>query len=148
MKIILMLMLALMLTACGKEPEPAVEAANDPLATWQPDIDGPITELESLLQTLNQQQHINRVAGQIATLYDVKLYQLYLRTLALMDADASSALQNEQRQWLEERLRISRAAAEQFRSGSIASFISSQAFIDETRARIDALTAEYHQDNE
>ncbi|PKM21607.1 MAG: hypothetical protein CVV10_08500, partial [Gammaproteobacteria bacterium HGW-Gammaproteobacteria-14] len=117
MKVILMLMLALMLAACGKEPEPSVEAAKDPLATWQPDIDGPIMELESLLQTLNQQQHINRVAGQIATLYDVKLYQLYLQTLALMDADASAALQEEQRQWLGQRLRISRAAAEQFRGG-------------------------------
>jgi uncharacterized protein YecT (DUF1311 family) len=138
MKTILIVVLALALAGCDKKPEPVAQQSVDALGQWQPDLDGPIAELDSLLQTLNQQQHINRVAGQLATLYDAKLYQLYLRKLATLEGDARRKLQEEQRAWLEERLRISRAAAEQFRSGSIASFISSQAFIDETRSRMEA----------
>lgn len=125
MKAVLLIMAALLLTGCDKKPDPVAEAPVDVLGQWQPDLDGPIAELEALLQTLNQQQHINRVASQLATLYDAKLYQLYLRKLAVLEGEARSTLQEEQRAWLEERLRISRAAAEQFRSGSIASFISS-----------------------
>lgn len=47
--------------------------------------------------------------------------------------------QEQQRQWLKKRERTAREASDQFRSGSIAFFIGSQAFIDETRLRTETL---------
>jgi uncharacterized protein YecT (DUF1311 family) len=141
MKWLWVMVLAGVLVGCSSEPMPAEKAAKDPLAAWQPDLTGPIAELELLLQSQNQQQHINRVAGQLAVMHDARLYQLYLRTLAGLEGDARKAFEKEQRDWLKERDRISKVAAEQFRGGSISSFIASQAFIDETRARHAALEA-------
>jgi uncharacterized protein YecT (DUF1311 family) len=133
----LLVLLPLLLAGCSNEPAPP----KDPLAAWQPDLDGPIAEMENLLQTMNQQKHINRVAAELAVLHDAKLYQLYLQKHAQLSGEALLAFEKEQRQWLKQRERIAREASDQFRSGSIASFIGSQAFIDETRQRTEALKA-------
>ena len=132
---LVVLSLALALAGCSDEPKPP----KDPLAAWQPDLDEPIAEMENLLQTLNQQKHINRVAANLAVLYDAKLYQLYLQQHAGLSGEARQEFEQEQRQWLKKRERTAREASDQFRSGSIASFIGSQAFIDETRLRIETL---------
>jgi uncharacterized protein YecT (DUF1311 family) len=128
-------LLSVLLAGCSDEPKPP----KDPLAAWQPDLDEPIAEMENLLQTLNQQKHINRVAANLAVLYDAKLYQLYLQQHAGLSGEARQEFEQEQRQWLRKRERTAREASDQFRSGSIASFIGSQAFIDETRLRTEAL---------
>ncbi|MFN3712055.1 MAG: lysozyme inhibitor LprI family protein [Alcanivoracaceae bacterium] len=141
MKWLWLVVVALVVAGCSSEPTPAEKAAQDPLAVWQPDLDAPIAELELLLESQSQQQNINRVAGQLAVLNDARLYQLYLRKLGGLEGESRQAFEKEQRDWLEERDRISRAAAEEFRGGSISPFIASQAFIDETRARYAALEA-------
>ena len=137
MKWLWLVVLSLALAGCSDEPKPP----KDPLAAWQPDLDGPIAEMENFLQTLNQQKHINRVAAELAVLHDAKLYQVYLQKHAQLGGEALLAFEKEQRQWLKRRERIAREASDQFRSGSIASFIGSQAFIDETRQRTEALKA-------
>ena len=129
---LLLVTLLLTLTACSAEPD-----SRDPLQAWQPDLQGPIRELESLLQTLNQQADINRVSSQLAVLYDASLYQLYLRKRARMTVEERDLFDRDQRAFLVRRERVSREAGEPFRSGSIAPFIRNQAFIDETRARLD-----------
>ena len=134
---LVMLSLVLTLAGCSDEPKPP----KDPLAAWQPDLDEPIAELENLLQSQNQQKHINRVAANLAVLYDARLYQLYLQQHAGLSGEELQEFEQEQRQWLKKRERTAREASDQFRSGSIASFIGSQAFIDETRLRTEALAA-------
>lgn len=135
MKWLLLAVLSFALAGCSDEPAPP----KDPLAVWQPDLDEPIAEMENLLQTLNQQKHINRVAANLAVLYDARLYQLYLQQHAGLSGEALQEFEKEQRQWLKKRERTAREASDQFRSGSIASFIGSQAFIDETRQRTETL---------
>ena len=131
----LLLLLSIIMVGCGNDPAPP----KDPLAVWQPDIDGPISEMETLLQTLNQQTHINRVSTNLAVLYDAKLYQIYLRQIAGLTGEERQEFKKDQRQWLKKREQIRRDASDQFRSGSIAAFIGNQAFIDETRMRIELL---------
>lgn len=132
----LLLLLSVLVVGCGNDPPPPPK---DPLAAWQPDLDGPIAEMEALLQTLNQQSHINRVSASLAVLHDAKLYQLYLEQLAALAGDERQQFRKEQRQWLKKRAQVVREAADQFRSGSIAAFIGNQAFIDETRLRVELL---------
>lgn len=130
------LSLVLLLAGCSSEPE-----VKDPLQAWQPDLDGPILELENLLQTLGQQKDINRVSTQLAVLHDARLYQLYLRKRSRMTVEEQDVLDHDQRRFLIRREQVSREAGEPFRSGSIAPFIRNQAFIDETRARLEELKA-------
>ncbi|MDF1628491.1 MAG: lysozyme inhibitor LprI family protein [Alcanivoracaceae bacterium] len=131
-----LLFLSVVMTGCGSDPEPQPK---DPLAVWQPDLNGPIAEMEELLQTLNQQSHINRVSANLAVLHDAKLYQIYINQLAGLSGEQRSEFRKEQRQWLKKRDKVVREAADQFRSGSIAAFIGHQAFIDETRLRVELL---------
>jgi uncharacterized protein YecT (DUF1311 family) len=132
----LLLLLSVIMAGCGNDPPPPPK---DPLAIWQPDLDGPIAEMETLLLTLNQQVHINRVSAGLAVLHDAKLYQIYLNQLAGFAGEQRLQFEKEQRQWLRKRERVAREASDQFRSGSIAAFIGNQAFIDETRLRIEFL---------
>ncbi|MCC1496118.1 lysozyme inhibitor LprI family protein [Alcanivorax sp. 1008] len=131
-----LLLLSVIMAGCGNDPAPQ---AKDRLAAWQPDLDGPIAEMEALLQTLSQQKHINRVSANLAVLHDAKLYQIYINQLAGLSGEQRSEFKKEQRQWLKKRERVTREAADQFRSGSIAAFIGNQAFIDETRLRVELL---------
>lgn len=132
----LLLLLPVLLLGCDNDPVPAPK---DPLANWKPSLDGPIAEMETLLQTLNQQKHINRVSSNLAVLYDAKLYQVYLVKRAAVSGDLRQEFEKEQRQWLNKRNRVAAEASDQFRSGSIATFIGNQAFIDETRLRTELL---------
>jgi len=136
MRWLALLLFSALLVGCGNDP---ATVEKDPLASWQPNLDEPIAEMEALLQTLNQQKNINRVSSNLAVLYDAKLYQLYLVKLAEVNDDLRKEFKKDQRQWLKKRKRVSAEAADQFRSGSIATFIGNQAFIDETRLRIELL---------
>ena len=130
------LLLTVMLAGCGND---ATTQPKDPLAVWKPDLEGPIAEMEALLQTLNQQAQINRVSANLAVLYDARLYQIYLQQIAELSGEPRREFKRDQRQWLRKREQVSRDAADPFRSGSIAAFIGNQAFIDETRMRIELL---------
>lgn len=140
MRWLAVLLCSVLMLGCGNDPAPIKK---DSLASWSPDLDAPIAEMEALLQNLNQQKNINRVSSNLAVLYDAKLYQIYLLKLASVSDELRQEFKREQRQWLKKRKRVSAEAADQFRSGSIATFIGNQAFIDETRLRIELLQIQH-----
>ena len=106
------------------------------LATWQPEINQPIRQLEEQLAKLEQQQPMNYTISNIAFLYDAKLYIQFRKLLDTVSDVQQKELIKEQEKWLLKRKEETAKAYEKYKGGTLAPYNSAQMFIDITKKRI------------
>lgn len=108
---------------------------------WVPRVQQPIDQLESLIETLEQQQPMNFTASNISFLYDAMLYIVFNRVISRLSGPGREDLVDEQLRWLAERETQVNAVYDQFGQGTLAPLVASEVFQNLTRTRIGELEA-------
>ncbi|MBA4502650.1 hypothetical protein [Marinobacterium marinum] len=136
------------------EPEVAVSAAPEsrPQArltkatlpasadlNWEPKLDQPIAQLEAQMALEETQKAKNHTLSSIAYLWDTQLYLLFKDTLDYLPEAAQRREVEKQNLWLDQRAEAMTRAFLNDKDGEVARFAAGQAFIDETRKRIEEL---------
>ncbi len=127
------------------DPEPlppqALPAATD--LNWEPSLEAPLAQLEAQLTRQQEdgssQLAINETLSNIAYLYDAELYLLFKDTLDYLPPRAQKHEVDVQNRWLDQRQQVMTQAFLVDQDGEIARYTAGQAFIAETRKRIEEL---------
>ncbi len=121
--------------------EQALPAATD--LNWNPSLEAPLDQLESRLtqqqENGSSQLEINETLSSIAYLYDAELYLLFKDTLDYLPPKAQRHEVDVQNRWLNQRQQVMTQAFLIDQDGEIARYTAGQAFIAETRKRIEEL---------
>jgi uncharacterized protein YecT (DUF1311 family) len=122
-------------------PEQALPAAID--LNWEPSLKAPLAQLEAQLTRQQEegssQLAINETLSSIAYLYDAELYLLFKDTLDYLPPKAQRHEVELQNRWLDQRQHVMIQAFLVDQDGEIARYAAGQAFITETRKRIEEL---------
>lgn len=106
---------------------------------WEPKLDQPITQLEAQLQVEESQLSKNHTLSSIAYLYDARLYMLFQDTLDYLPEQARRHEVELQNRWLDQRAEAMTRAFLDDEDGEVARYKAGEAFIEETRKRIQEL---------
>ncbi len=106
---------------------------------WEPKLDQPIAQLEAQLQLEETQLAKNHTLSSIAYLWDTRLYLLFQDTLDYLPEQAQRHEVELQNRWLDQRAEAMTRAFLNDKDGEVARFAAGQAFIEETRKRIEEL---------
>ncbi|MBV0933634.1 lysozyme inhibitor LprI family protein [Marinobacterium weihaiense] len=106
---------------------------------WEPKLDQPIAQLEAQMQLEESQMAKNHTLSSIAYLWDARLYLLFQDTLDYLPEQAQRHEVELQNRWLDQRAEAMTRAFLNDKDGEVARFAAGQAFIDETRKRIEEL---------
>lgn len=121
--------------------EQALPAATD--LNWEPSLKAPLAQLEAQLTRQQEdgssQLAINETLSNIAYLYDAELYLLFKDTLDYLPPRAQKHEVDVQNRWLDQRQQVMTQAFLVDQDGEIARYTAGQAFISETRKRIEEL---------
>lgn len=122
-------------------PAQALPAATD--LNWEPSLEAPLGQLETQLVRQQEegspQQEVNETLSSIAYLYDAELYLLFKDTLDYLPAKAQQHEVGVQNRWLDQRQTVMTQAFLQDEDADVARYTAGQAFIVETRKRIEEL---------
>jgi|SRR5690554_1049723 uncharacterized protein YecT (DUF1311 family) len=122
-------------------PSQALPAATD--LNWEPSLEAPLAQLKAQLTQQQEnggsQLEINETLANIAYLYDAELYLLFKDTLDYLPPRAQQHEVEVQNRWLDQRQQVMTQAFLVDQDGEIARYTAGQAFIAETRKRIEEL---------
>lgn len=120
-------------------PDEHGKSASEAIGEWRPDVDQVIDQLEDILISDIPQQQMNLTMANLNSVYDTKLYLVFIDYLAtLPPAQVKTALK-EQQTWLQKRKEQTAAAFAENEGGSLASYNAGETYLQVTRQRLEDL---------
>ncbi len=127
--------------AQAAKPQTAAAPPASADLNWEPQLDQPIAQLEAQMALEETQLAKNQTLSSIAYLWDARLYLLFQDTLDYLPEAAQRHEVELQNRWLDQRAEAMTRAFLNDKDGEVARFAAGQAFIAETRKRIEELEA-------
>lgn len=129
--------------AASDTPAPASHDNGKPsggdIGDWRPDVDQVIDQLEDILISDLPQQQMNYTMANLNSVYDTKLYLVFIDYLATLQPNQVKAALKEQQEWLQRRKDESAAAFAESDGGSMAPYNAGEAYLQATRQRLEDL---------